>query len=59
MESRLIAAAGDTAQKVENEELKSVLVREKEESEKVGLKLNVKKKKSRHLVDHFMASRWG
>ena len=44
MESRLIAAAGDTAQKVENEELKSVLVREKEESEKVGLKLNVKKK---------------
>ena len=43
MESRLIAAAGDTAQKVENEELKSVLVREKEETEKVGLKLSNQK----------------
>ena len=50
MESRLIAAAGDTAQKVENEELKSVLVREKEESEKVGLKLNVQKLRSWHPV---------
>ena len=60
MESRLIAAAGDTAQKAENEELKSVLVRVKEESEKVGLKLNIKKKKDHGIWSHhFMASRWG
>ena len=37
--------ADDFTLTAENEELKSVLVREKEESEKVGLKLNVKKKK--------------
>ena len=30
----------------ESEELKSVLMREKEESEKVGLKLNIQKKKN-------------
>ena len=32
------------------EELKSLLMRVKEESEKVGLKLNIKKKRSWHLV---------
>ena len=32
------------------EELKSVLMKVKEESEKAGLKLNIKKKKSWHLV---------
>ena len=32
------------------EELKSLLMKVKEESEKAGLKLNIKKKKSWHLV---------
>ena len=32
------------------EELKSLLMKEKEESEKVGLKLNIKKLRSWHLV---------
>ena len=32
------------------EELKSLLMKVKEESEKVGLKLNIQKKKSWHLV---------
>ena len=34
------------------EELKSLLMKVKEESEKVGLKLNI-------LSHHFMANRWG
>ena len=41
------------------EELKSLLMKMKEESEKVGLKLNIQKIRSRHLVHHFMANRWG
>ena len=32
------------------EELKSLLMKVKEESEKVGLKLNIQKLRSRHLV---------
>ena len=32
------------------EELKSLLIRVKEESEKTGLKLNIRKLRSRHLV---------
>jgi len=32
------------------EELKSLLMKVKEESEKVGLKLNIKKQRSWHLV---------
>ena len=32
------------------EELKSLLMRVKEESEKAGVKLNIKKLRSRHLV---------
>jgi len=32
------------------EELKSFLMRVKRESEKVGLKLNIQRNKSRHLV---------
>ena len=43
--------ADDTALMAENEELKSLLVKVKEESEKVGLKLNIQKTKNReHLV---------
>ena len=36
----------------ESEELKSLLMKVKEESEKVGLKLNIQK-------TNFMANRWG
>ena len=49
------------------EELKSLLMKVKEESEKVGLKLNIQKKKTQHSKNedhdiqsyHFMANRWG
>ena len=34
----------------EEEELKSLLMKVKEESEKVGLKLNIQKRRSWHLV---------
>ena len=44
------------------EELKSLLMKVKEESEKVGLKLNIQKTKIRwdHGIwsHHFMANRW-
>ena len=39
------------------EELKSLLMKVKEESEKVGLKLNIQKTKI--WSHHFMANRWG
>ena len=43
------------------EELKSLLIKVKEESEKVGLKLNIKKSSIMDGTrsDHFMANRWG
>ena len=43
------------------EELKSLLMKVKEESEKVGLKLNIQKTKimaSKIICHHFMANRW-
>ena len=43
--------ADDTILMAESEEeLKSLLMKVKEESEKVGLKLNIQKRRSRHLV---------
>ena len=46
--------ADDTTLMAESEEeLKSLLVKVKEESEKVGLKLNFQKIKIRHLVPSF------
>ena len=42
--------ADDTTLMAENKELKSYLMKVKEESEKVGLKLNIQKTKSWHLV---------
>ena len=43
--------ADDTTLMAESEqELKSLLMKAKEESEKVGLKFNIQKTKSRHLV---------
>ena len=42
------------------EELKSLLIKVKEESEKVGLKLNIQKTKiMASWSHHFMANRWG
>ena len=42
------------------EELKSLLTKVKEESEKVGLKLNIQKMKIMASgPHHFMANRWG
>ena len=42
--------ADDTALMAEREELKSFLMKVKEESEKVGLKLNIQKRRLWHLV---------
>ena len=42
--------AGDTTRMTESEELKSLLLKVKVESEKVGLKLNIQKMKSMALV---------
>ena len=40
------------------EELKSLLMKVKEESEKVGLKLNIQKTDHGIQSHHFMAKRW-
>ena len=46
--------ADDTTLMAESEEeLKTLLMKVKEESEKVGLKLNIQKTRSRHLVPSF------
>ena len=51
--------ADDTTLMAENkEELTSLLMKVKEESEKAGLKLNIQKLRSWHLVSSFMANRW-
>ena len=52
--------ANDTTLMAENkEEIKSLLVTVKEESEKVGLKLNIQKNEDHGIQsDHFMANRW-
>ena len=50
--------ANDTTLMAESEEeLKSLLMKVKEESEKVGLKLNIQKMKI--WSHHFMGNRWG
>ena len=41
------------------EELKSLLMKVKKESEKVGLKLTFRKRRSWHQSHHFMGNRWG
>ena len=52
--------ADDTTLMAESEEeLKNLLMKLKEESEKVGLKLNIQKTKIMASVHHFMANRWG
>ena len=49
--------ADDTTLIAENQELKSLLMKVKEESEKVGLKFIIQKAKI--WSHHFMANRWG
>ena len=49
-------AADNTLMVESKEELKSLLMKVKEESEKAGLKLNIQKNIQSH---HFMANRWG
>ena len=53
--------ADDTTLMAESEEeLKSLLMKVKEESEKVGLKLNIQKTKiTAYWSHHFKANRWG
>ena len=41
------------------EELKRLLMKVREESEKAGLKLNIQKKRSWHLVPSLCGNRWG
>ena len=42
-----------------NEELKNLLMKVKEESEKAGLKLNIQKQRSWHVVPSLHGNRWG
>ena len=52
--------ADDTILMAESkEELKSLLMKVKEEIEKAGLKLNIQKTKIMASCHHFMANRWG
>ena len=54
-----ISYADDTILMAESEELKNFLMKVKEESEKVGLKLNIQKTKIMAIWSHhFMANRW-
>ena len=48
----------DTTLMAESKELKSLLMKVKEESEKVGLKLNIQKTKIMASDHHLMAYRW-
>ena len=56
-----LRCADDTTLMAESEEeLKSLLMKVKEESEKVGLKLNIQKTKIiAFWSHHFMGNRWG
>ena len=52
--------ASTTLMAQNEKELKSFLMRVKEESEKAGLKLNIQKSKDHGIWSHhFMANRWG
>ena len=60
-EISITSDADDTTLMAEyEEELKSFLMKVKEESEKVGLKLNIQKIEDHGIWSHhFMANRWG
>ena len=51
--NKLVYADDTTLMEKSTEELKSLLLKMKEESEKAGLKLNFKKQRSWHLVLSF------
>ena len=51
--------ADDTTLMAESEELKSLLMKVKEESEKVGLKLSIQKIRSWHLVPSLHGKQMG
>ena len=52
--------ADDTIRMAESKELKSLLMKVKEESEKTGLKLNIQKSNIMAIWSHhFMANTWG
>ena len=51
--------ADDITLMAESEELKSLLIKVKEESEKGGLKLNIQKTNHGNWSHHFMGNRWG
>ena len=51
--------ADDITLMAESEELKSLLMKVKEESEKVGLKLNIQNSDHGIWSHHFIANRWG
>ena len=59
--SELWSSADDTTLMAESEEeLKSLLMKVKVESEKVGLKLNIQKNEDHGIWSHhFMGKRWG
>ena len=55
-----LSYADDTTFMAESKELKSLLMKVKEKSEKVGLKLNIQKNKDYSICSHhFIANRWG
>ena len=55
-----IGYADDNILMTENEELKHLLKKVKEESKKVGLKLNIQKNEDCSIWSyHFRANRWG
>ena len=51
--------ADDITLMAKSEELKSLLMKVKEKSEKVGLKLNIQKTNSWHPVPSLLGNRWG
>ena len=59
LDAVLCMLADGTTLMAEREELKSLLMKVKKESEKVGLKLNSKNKDHGIWSHHFMANRWG
>ena len=57
--SNLRYADGTTLMAESEEELKSLLMKVKEQSEKVGLKFNIQKDDHGIWSRHFMGNRWG
>ena len=58
LESRLLGEVSITSD-ISEEELKSLLMKVKEESKKAGFKLDMQKLRLWHLVPLFHGTRWG